>query len=324
MFDRLYIPESVIASFLSDEAIALKNNKNNYCINSPFVHDDKYKLWISKTKNGIWQCFKSGQKGDFINLVKELKGFTTYKDAKRFFIREYFFKNKKGAIPISYSTTASDVKTSLYFPDSFEKLEATHTEYIEYLKSRGIDSNGLQLFVNTEEKRIVFPVYESGSLIFYTGRSIDPEEKIRWKNASASGKTPIYGLEKAGKTLYIFEGIFDALSVDSGIAVFGANNTSDAVCKKILSTNPYKIYVVMDNDEAGRRAAVSLCERLYKNKKATVYIFDWSCTNAKDMNELLVAIGREQLEQTIKDYSEPYDLSYKIKNAEELTKLTVQ
>lgn len=322
-FDRLFIPESIIQSFLSSEGISVKTNRSNFCMNSIFVADDKYKLWISKSKNGIWQCFKSGHKGDFINLVKEIKGFETYKDAKKYVIKEFFFKNKNNIVPLVFSTTAEEVKTSLFFPESFEPL-VQQKEYIDYLESRCINPSSLKLFVNEQDKRIVFPVYESGNLIFYSARSIDPLEKIRWKNASASGKVPIYGLENVGKTLYVFEGIFDALSVPSGVAIFGANNTGDAVVKKLLTTNPYRVYVVMDNDAAGRRSAFSLCEKLYK--KTSTYIFDWSCTEAKDVNELLVAFDgdRDKLETTIKNYSESYDLSYKIKNAEELNSLNLQ
>jgi DNA primase len=321
-FDRLYIPESIIQSFLSNEGISIKTNRSNFCMNSIFVADDKYKLWISRNKNGIWQCFKTGHKGDFINLVKEIKGFSSYKDAKKYVIKEFFFKNKSNIMPLVFSTVAEETKTSLFFPESFEPL-IQQEEYINYLKSRWIDPSSLKLFVNEKDKRIVFPVYESGSLIFYTARSVDPNEKIRWKNASASGKTPIYGLENAGKTLYVFEGIFDALSVPSGIAIFGANNTGDAVVKKLLTTNPYRVYIVMDNDPAGRRSAISLCEKLYK--KISTYIFDWNCTEAKDANELLVALGgdKQKLEDTIKQYSESYDLSYKIKNAEELNNLSL-
>lgn len=316
-FDRLYIPESIVQNFLSSEGISVKTNRSNFCINSVFISDDKYKLWISRTKNGIWQCFKSGHKGDFVNLVKEIKGFASYKEAKKYVIKEFFFKNKQNIVPLTYSTTADEIKTNLFFPESFEPL-SEQQEYKEYLQTRKIATENLKLFVNQKDKRIVFPVYENGSLIFYTARSIDPLEKVRWKNASASGKVPIYGLENAGKTLYLFEGIFDALSVSSGVAIFGANNTGDAVVKKLLTTAPYRVYVVMDNDAAGRRSAIELCEKLYK--KTSTFIFDWSCTEAKDANELLVALNgdRTALEEAIKNHSEVYDLSYKIKNAEEL------
>jgi len=312
--DYFMIPEKIIYQFLIDNNFSVKENKKNFRINSIFENDSKYKLWISKEKNGIWQDYKAHKKGDFINFVKEYMGMKTYGEAKMYLLKNYFFTSK--TLP-SYSRKNKIYKNikELSIPIEFEKFNSEkHIEYKDYLLSRNIDYKNLNLFVDTKRKMIVFPIYEYGVLVYYVARSINPKSFLRYKNAETDGTGYIYGLDNihSGSTVFIFEGIFDALLVDGGVALLSANNVTEETIEKILIKNPYKIYIVMDNDKAGIEASDKL-EKILYNKISNLYRFNWHNITEKDLSEYKAKNRNVNIKTMIKQNSDRVDTKYMIR-----------
>lgn len=276
-----------IIQFLCEEGISYKekNERGELLINSIFTNDSKQKMGINYKKNGIWNCFKSGNGGSFFSLIKSIKGLNSEKEAKLFFIKNYF--SKEDMFNSIYQTEEEVVeKKYLELPEDYHPVTKGN-EYYQYLLRRYFDDEKIsesKIYFSFKEKRILFPVYENNKLIFYAKRSIDPNNPIRWINSSNEGSNAIWNLDGVGSEIYIFEGIFDAVRVwPKGVAIFG-NTLRGGQEEKILSKHPYKITVVLDGDEAGRRGQMITAKKL-SQKHGNVFVHLWN-PQFKDFGEM--------------------------------------
>lgn len=300
---------------MTDNFSIIKEDAKNFRINSLFETDSELKLWVSKHKNGVWQDYKAQKKGDFIKFVQYTLDFDSYGKAKMHLIKNYFFASK--TIPSTYiaQKRSKEIK-GLEIPEEFEKfVPSEHSEYAEYLKSRYVDYTNLKLFVDVKRKMVVFPVYMYDTLVYYVARSIRKNSYIRYLNATTEGQGFVYGLENidSSSIVFIFEGIFDSLMVKNGIAILSANNVSEDLVENLLNKNPYKIYIVMDNDKAGKIAREKLIELLFK-KHNQLYIFNWNKIQKKDISDVKEkSNGEIDIQKMIIENSELVDYKYKIK-----------
>jgi len=186
------------------------------------------------------------------------------------------------------------VKSELYWDEKFERLslkKKTHKPFIEYLFKRKISVekiNETKIFIDKKSKRLIFPVYENEDLIFYTKRSIVPHF-LPWIKATKEGSFPIWNLDNIDEDIvYLFEGIFDAINIKNGVAILGVAH--EEVAKKIASKNFLKYVIVLDNDEAGRKAKIHLAEILSNDYNKDVYIYNYKGINEqyKDFSEMMI------------------------------------
>lgn len=299
--------ESVI-EFIQDEGLGphkVKHRGEKWTINinepsSWGTCDKKFRCGIS-TKviqdkeivvfNGFKAAANIGSeyKGDFFNFVKLVKGFDNRETAKNYFTEKYllnqniqqFFdqeKNIKLASPVYCN-----------FPDHFERFDKIeHQEYYKYLiNKRKIDEkriDKLKLFVDVLQKRIVFPVYENGDLIFYAGRDITGRSLMPWLKSEGEEVYPVWNLENiVGSTVTVFEGIGDAVHVSNGVALFGIGSEEQLlkIKKKCFS----KIILIFDNDTAGW-AAKSRWADFLSDYNQNVYVYDYSGITEKDFGKM--------------------------------------
>lgn len=116
--------------------------------------------------------------------------------------------------------------------------------YIEYLKRRGYPEGDIDDLANEYnlhfcltgewKDRLIFPVYSPDGLVSWTGRSIHPDEKIRYKSLSLEEsvmniKHVVFNYadleDELGRTLVIMEGPFDAMWVDFWGQDYGIRGT---------------------------------------------------------------------------------------------------
>jgi twinkle protein len=120
--------------------------------------------------------------------------------------------------------------------------------------------------------RVVFPLYEDGSLIGYIGRTTleVTEENPKWKMGKGVVKSFLYGLERCATALPI-------VITESPWGVLWLHQNGIQACAllgKELSEHQERrldpfgvIQVAMDNDEAGRAASEKIVERLRPKHK---------------------------------------------------------
>lgn len=306
--------ESII-NFLEDEGlgpIRIKK-KDTYdfelAINEPGIwgtNDHKMRCGIgvrdmehedgSITKEVLFHAFKAfaklGQEysGHWYKFVKNIKNLDTVQEAKNFFIENYLLHAAQIDFDTDKQIIQKPTKSKVIFKEHFEKLDVRkHTQYVQYLTSRGIKEDTIKknkIFIDDVEKRIVFPVYESGNLVFYTGRDITGVSPLRWKKSEGGkGVHPIWNLDTIESNIVlVFEGIFDAINYHNGIALLGIG--SEKQFKKILGKGFSKIVLVFDNDEAGRKAKIDWAKWLQKRNYERVFIYDYSGISEKDFSSM--------------------------------------
>jgi DNA primase len=274
-----------ILQFLTDENLSWteKPERGEFQLNSPFQKDSKKRLGINYKKNGCWNDFKAGTYGNWWEFVSEVKGFTNHSQAKIFFLKHYLNLNPYAFL--EKEKDQEDYEPILEFPKNTIPLQKFHYEAYQYLYDRGLtDSiiNQFKIFWNEEIKRIYFPVYENNNLIFYSARTVDINQKIRWLNSGGASNGPLWGIERTSEIIYLFEGIFDAILHPAGVAMFG-NRLRENQINKIINHSYYKIVLIGDSDFPGRLGTYNNAKVL-SQRHSNVWVHLWE-PKYKDYNE---------------------------------------
>jgi twinkle protein len=166
----------------------------------------------------------------------------------------------------------------------------------QYLLGRGISKNTIDSFSikSDKEGNIVFPFYEDDKLVFVKYRipgDIKKGFRKSWREKNT--KPVLFGMQlcDTDKPLCMFEGEIDAMSgYESGIpncvsVPSGANDlTWLDTCFDFMNKFE-KVYLFIDNDEAGRTLVNNLTKKLTRQE---IYVVKY---DGKDANELLVSKG---------------------------------
>ena len=233
-----------------------------------------------RMSNGLWNWCSRGFGGknaiDFIMKTKNMR----FIDAANLLLDQMNLKQ-----PIVIDKTIKSKEKHIIIP---EKNSASNNVFL-YLKSRGIDEEIIKKCIEKnliyEEKyyhNAVFVGYDELGNIRYAGcRSTN--EKVFKADATGSDKSYSFRLESTTKTdtIYIFEGAIDALSYATLFKIYGQNyeektlislagvyqpasNISQSkvpiAIQKYLEKHPEtrRIYLCLDNDEAGKNASKAL------------------------------------------------------------------
>jgi len=155
----------------------------------------------------------------------------------------------------------------LLLPEGTAPLQKIHKKY---LTSRGFESWVEELFdlkgtsyFGPYSHRIIAPIYYRGQLVSYQSRDYTGKTDMRWKACSdshelLSHKTMVYGSDLVPTSVAIVvEGISDVWKIGPGaVATSGVEYKTEQV--RFLAKHFSKLYVMFDNDSAGRRAGKSL------------------------------------------------------------------
>ena len=276
--------------------------KRKFAFYSPFCNDTEKKcvMWFP---SGRFRCYKSGEEGDFFKFIKLIKNLNSFSEAKYYFIKNYLKSNDSIKNFINHETQDFEEEKEIdeiKLPEGSEKFnKLKHIKYFNYLKDRELSNeaiDSMNLFIEQKTQRIIFPIYsnDNSKLLYYTGRSIDKNQKLRWVDAVSKHKSEVvFSLNKNLQTIYLVEGIFDSLKIDGGVSLLGSY-LHETIEKELISKNYYKIIVVMDNDLPGLEAQLKIILKL--RKKRNVHIWNWDnekINKYKDFGEIPLSILNE-------------------------------
>lgn len=310
-------------------------------INSIFDNgDDDHHLWCSpsggkkKRKFGVYHCFKTDQKGSLVKLVQivdhcdredalsTLAGRSTIRDLEKK-LEEFFADEEPQAPP-------EPPKSDLVLPLECELISNLGTnnwwykKAEEYLSNRKLPIDGLYICTDGRYKsRIIIPYYDKqGRLIYFNGRTIG-RSKCKYLGPPKEigvGKEDVVFMAgqwpKAGETVYLCEGEFNALSLKTcelNAAACGGKNMSD---KQALMLSDYKIVLCLDRDKAGKQGTmkmtsmISAVDTIKKGGEKLQFVVPPAGYN--DWNEMLVKVGPVMLyhyitkNQRVLDFSWPF------------------
>jgi len=245
LFDRPYYRRNEVAQTVATELLRAIYNKtyeisnNNVVIDCPFCKKERH-LYISIAGvKGLFLCFRCNIKGRLdIDFPLPVPCFSE----KRLFIQEHISVIKE------------------------RKADILANEAYNYLQRRGLTEEQIEKvkpFVFRNERRVYFPMYENGGLVFAVGRAIDERNKVKYKDL---GRKTILFFEKPEAykdAVVLVEGVFDALAFRNGVAILGKYLSLRQELRFhefIEEVKPNKICVCLDPDAIEK--AVYLGSRL--------------------------------------------------------------
>lgn len=271
-----------VVGFLQTNGIAAESHGHQLRCKCPISEhqNDKpgeYGFCISKN-SGLYTCHKCGESGNIITLCKKL-------DWK---LPPELQQQKSGSAKKKQA--------------SREKILLSN-ENKEYLKSRGLSDEVIDLADFTEKYHkgswyISLPVYTPlGDLEGNKLRQFPSLGKLKlWEQSKT--KAQLYGLHiisthpHLGRDIVVVtEGELDALAVISQgyPAVSGTNGAMTWQASWNTHLKDYeKVYIVLDNDDAGQKGARKIAESLWKVKNSGIFIVNLPTgSTGKDIGEFI-------------------------------------
>ena len=261
-------------------------SKGNYAYHCPFCNHTKPKLEINFTENSegnnpwhCWACDKKGKK-----LTQLFKAIEAPKE-KITELKSYITSGIIGKVQI--------INEKLYLPKEFISLinppntiMAKHA--LAYIKKRGIIEEDIikynmgycedGLYTN----RIILPSYDDkGVLNYFTARSFDKTNPIKYKNPSTSRNIiPFDFFINWDLPIVLCEGPFDAIAIKRNAIPLLGKNIQSSLMKKIVMSSVSKIYIALDKD--AQKQALDFCQQLM-NEGKEVYLVNMQDKDPADM-----------------------------------------
>lgn len=310
---NLYISSDYIIDYLTERfksTYTLCSDGMEMIIPSIFVDNDYKKHMSINTETGLWQCFKTGNKGNFIYLVSILEG-KTYKQV----YNDLLWKM------IESDNDEKDLKDFRKEIQNVFKLDNNYWVPINntvkdawnFLISRGLDPEGNTFYYNKKSNRVVIPYRDAlGNIFYYQERALTKEQQPKYLNSKGvKSSTILYQYDvDSFRGLYICEGAIDAITLKS----LGLNATTTLSCtvsrEQMSQLKAYngKLIVAYDNDEAGLRGLQKF-DRMRKRSRIDDLYYCTPPKEYKDWNEFYVAafdphIVKNYISQNTKQYDD--------------------
>jgi DNA primase len=278
---------SLIESKLNTLGVKYKQTGEEFfltqCLN-PNHNDDKPSMYINFS-TGFGECFACGYKvspsywntGEEDN--KEIIRLAKYKNLTKFFRTN----TEKPEYQIILPPKDSEV------PDGWRGLS-----------KKIIDKYGLYICQTGKyANRVIFPFWQEGELLGFNSRALKSDMSPKYLYAKHTRiKDVIYPYFEKANEIILVEGVMDALSlVQDGftaIANLGLSvNFSESKLKTLLKKGVTKIWLMFDNDEAGKKAYSNFFKSELKDIFELEFAFkhpllkEYYKSGAKDYNEFL-------------------------------------
>jgi DNA primase len=229
----------------------------------------------ANTEKNAFQCFSCQAKGNVLDFVAAMEQ-CSVRDAA---LKVQGWSSVSGAVAITKppaSKQAAEVgdrgEPNKPLGSRLQGIDYHHS----YLAQRGADSETAEYFgvgffsgKGSMSGRVVIPIEnERGELVAYAGRAIDGSEP-KYKLPAGFKKTQVlYNLPRAAEetdgTVVLVEGFFDCIKVTQAehacVALMGCSISQEQEAQLVAYFR--RVVVMLDGDEAGRRAAGEMAGRL--------------------------------------------------------------
>jgi|TARA_Y100000310_G_scaffold139433_1_gene138734 DNA primase len=297
----------------------LSSGESELIVPSVFISDDWKRHMSINLDTGLWQCFKSGNKGNFIQIYAYLEGITYNKAEADIMFRE--FNNTLPVVPPAAPPKPSTSTKNLDLTDvtleshtSSDPLIQKAWVFLYERKLFNLETGDSKYYIarnGAYRGRLIIPFEEDGHFFYFQARSLG-DESPKYLNPSDEWVKPshiLYPYDEKAKSLVICEGPLDAISLQ----IQGVNATCTMGCSvsehqvEILRNFEGKIIIGYDNDDAGKRG-VSKFDYLRKLKRMADLYICHPPSEVKDWNE--AHMKGFDLQRFINLRTEEYDYTY--------------
>lgn len=242
-----------------------------------------------KYPSGTFYCFTCKERGDILKLIGDVMGIGRM-DAFKWLLNNYLYSTDSRVINI-------DVRRSVLRKDilSTDIAEAFHRSYMgevearEYLEGkRKIDEEIVRKFkigYSPEYNTLVFPIFDrEGDLRAFKDRSLVGK---MYKNEKGTDKG-LFGIHLVtpSNRIWLVEGEIDCMTLwgwgIEAISIMGSDISEEQA--RLLAIVSNEFVIALDNDEAGRKGAKKVVEKLRRYGIKTFNLV--YKTNKKDFNEM--------------------------------------
>lgn len=275
--------EQVLASYRVELKRVGRNQLRGRCPLPTHGSERSRQSFSVNTAKNVWACHSTscceGRQGrvggNVFDLVALLEGCTIWNAALRLQDRGY---GRRAGINICEHQLASKGSSASSSPDPLPRLRfSLRLRWHPYLAQRSVDRPTVACFgigyyagSGLLRHRIVFPIHDSeGQLVGYAGRSIDGSEPRYLFPPSFRKSQVVFNLHRAVRgsagCAIVVEGFFDCLRVHQAgyrnvVALMGISLSE--VQEQLLLERFQQLILMLDGDEAGRRASQQLAARL--------------------------------------------------------------
>ena len=290
---------------------------------SVFVQDDWKRHMSINLDSGLWQCFKSGNKGNFIQLYAYLEGLTYNQAESDILFKELQNPQEHLAIKKPPPPPKSTLEKELYL-EAVTLNSHTHPSPLVqrawvFLYGRGLfnlirgDTTYYVSHDGRYKNRLIIPFIDDEEMFYFQARALQ-DEQPKYLNPSEGWPKPshiLYPYDEEAQELIVCEGPLDAISLQ----IQGVNATCTMGCSvseiqvSLLKDFKGKIILGYDNDTAGKRG-VNKFDYLRKLKRMADFSLCHPPSEVNDWND--AHIQGTNLKQFIASHTKKYDYDYLI------------
>ena len=273
---------------------------------SPFCNNDWKRHFSLNLASGLWQCFKTGNTGNFIKLYSLLEG-VSYKSAESKLLFQgvesgmwSFWDEEEVSAPAPLNTRHI-LDTSAFIPvdiDSYDSNNELVVRAWKFLMDRKLLNTTkfveAPFYLAAEGKyrgRLIIPFKdEEGDLFFFQARSLSQGVSPKYLNPNSENglksSNILYPFDFEADHLCICEGPTDAISLNlNGLnATCTVGSTISNIQMQTLREFEGRIILAYDNDDAGKRG-IEKFEHLRKKYMMPTFSICTPPFKYKDWNE---------------------------------------
>lgn len=308
MFNPLFIKDYLLEKLHCDFRVS--SNNQELMLPSVFIDHDYKRHMSINLDTGLWQCFKTGQRGNFIKLYSILEGIH-YKAAESKLLFQGIesgswdlWETAKPMIEAS-PTIVQKIDTSGFIPvnlDSYDSKNQLVVRAWKFLMDRRLfnldEPTQDPYYVALEGKyrgRLIIPFKDyDGDIFFFQARSLVEGVSPKYLNPSTENgiksSNILYPFDFEADTLCICEGPSDAVSLNlAGLnATCTVGSTISNVQMQTLREFEGEIILAYDNDDAGNRG-VDKFDILRKKYMIPTFSVCTPPKKYKDWNDAFIA-----------------------------------
>lgn len=261
----------------------------NAIMSCPYCHSNKEQSFAINLEHGAFKCFREnncGVSGSFWQFQKDMgdEPINIYKDTFRNKSKEKVYERPK------------------------KELSIPKSKIIDYFNNRGLTIDTMKAFKigqDSDDNTYYFPYFKDGILVDLKYRQVDSKKMWREKNAE-----PVLfnrDMCKDKESIVITEGEIDCMTyvqcgIDAVSVPSGVDDMRWIENEWEFISRFKKIYINMDQDEAGQKVVRKLATRLG----------EWRCYNVslpkKDANECLIGGADKSYFKQAIELSEGFDI----------------
>jgi len=324
------IAPQFIREYLTDKFSTIgriSSSGNEFIMESLFIKNDWKRHMSVNLDSGLWQCFKSGKKGNFISLYAQAENIGYFTAQKNLILRnfgnvqeEYIQeKDRNSQVPKLEQDSLTPININSHSSDDPQVVAAWN-----YLFGRRLFNEETEepapFYLCREGKykdRLIIPFKNDGFVYYFQGRALG-DQTPKYLNPSRDegpkASDILYPYDEEADILVVCEGPLDARSLQlqgvNATATMGSNvSTTQA---EVLSMFKGKIIMGYDNDDAGRKG-IDKFDSLRKELRMEEFYVCPPPSKYKDWNQAHVV--SEDLKQWVLNSSRVYNYEYKIFNS---------